>query len=212
MSDRRSAPSREEILRLIESSSWTARAKGAAELAAAYCSGKLASETRRNVEDAFRILRFDAEVLVRRLLAECLKNARGLPRDIAMRLATDRADVAAPFLAHTPSLKEWDLLAILKEHPGAHRLAIAQRQRLGAELAEALCRCGEPEIVLATLENEAASIDPAILDALAADADQTIADAITRRRARPSAPSEPPGDPSHGWTLPPHRVRRAAAR
>src|SRR5215468_10267674 len=116
-SERRGKPSREEILRLIEGSSWTARAKGAAELAAAYCNDQLAGETRHHVEDAFRILRFDAEVLVRRLLAECLKGARGLPRDIAMRLATDRADVAAPFLTHTPSLKEWDLLAILKEHP-----------------------------------------------------------------------------------------------
>ena len=64
-------------------------------------------------EDAFRVLRFDGEPLVRRVLSDCLKRAAGLPRDIALALAYDKIEVAEPMLEHSPALTDDDLIRII---------------------------------------------------------------------------------------------------
>ena len=166
-------------MRAIDAPSWAARAKSAERIAALYCRSGLDPATRRVAEEAFRVLRYDSEAVVRRLLAECLKDAPHLPRDIAMSLATDAAEVAAPFLAHSPALGERDLIAILRDHPGPYRMAVARRQPLSEAVADALCRCGDRTVVLAVLGNEAAMIGEATLHAVLDDA----GDADRHRRA-----------------------------
>jgi uncharacterized protein (DUF2336 family) len=163
LATREDIASREDLLRVADGPSWTVRAKSAERIAALYCCGSLDLATRRVAEDSFRVLRHDGEALVRRLLAECLKQAAGLPRDIAYALATDKAEIAAPFLARSPTLTDRDLLAILRDHPGPHRLAIAHREGLSGQLSDALCRCGEDDVTLAVLANESATIDDATL-------------------------------------------------
>jgi uncharacterized protein (DUF2336 family) len=175
-----------DILDAIEGTSWTARAKGAERLARLYCAGDLGPAARRGAEDAFRVLRFDSEALIRRLLAECLKDAADLPRDIAMRIATDRADIAALFLECSPALADADLIAIAREHPGPHRLAIARRRPLSPELCEILCRSGDLAVRLAVLANDAARIAEATLHHLLAEPlDGALQEAIARRRLLP---------------------------
>src|SRR5579885_118934 len=177
----------DDLLRLVlEGQSWTARAKGVERLAALYCAGTLGPAARRAAEDAFRALRFDAEVLVRRVLAECLKTAPRLPRDIAFRLATDKPEVAAPFLEHSPSLPEWDLLAVAREHPGRHRLAIARRRPLTPALPGAPRRCGDLDLTLAVLDNDTARIGEATLAYLLEQpSGATLQAAIARRQLMP---------------------------
>lgn len=138
----------EDLLRSIEEPSWTERAKGVERLAALYCADAFGSADRRAAEDVFRVLRFDGEALVRRVLSECLKNARQLPHDIALRIATDSAEIAAPFLEHSPVLEDRDLARIIAENPGEHRRAIARRRELSADAAAALRRCGDLEPTL----------------------------------------------------------------
>lgn len=150
--------SREDLMGSLDGPSWTARAKSAERMATLYCQGRLDASTRRVAEDSFRVLRYDGEVVVRRLVAECLKQASHLPRDIAVALATDKAEIAAPFLTHSPVLADHDLLAIVRDHPGPHRLAIARRQPLSAQVSDGLCRCGDPDVVLAVLANDHAAI------------------------------------------------------
>jgi uncharacterized protein (DUF2336 family) len=176
-----------EILDAIEGTSWTARAKGAERLARLYCAGNLGPAARRGAEDAFRVLRFDSEALIRRLIAECLKDAADLPRDIAMQIATDRADIAALFLECSPALADADLIAIAREHPGPHRLAVARRRRpISPELCEILCRSGDLAVQLAVLANDAAEIAEATLhDLLDPPLDGALQEAIARRRLLP---------------------------
>lgn len=134
---------RQDLLRLLEASNLAARAKHAERLAAVYSRGALDAAERSIAEEAFRLLRYDSEILVRRLLAECLKHAPLLPRDIALALATDKAEIAVPFIEDSPVLGEQELLVILRDHPGPHRLAIARRRDLPERVSEALCRCGD---------------------------------------------------------------------
>jgi uncharacterized protein (DUF2336 family) len=140
---------RQDLLRSLDASSLAARAKQAERLAALYCRGALNAAERDIAEEAFRVLRYDSDILVRRLLAECLKHAPVLPRDIALALATDKAEIAVPFIEDSPVLGEHDLLAILHDHPGPHRHAIARRRDLPERVSDALCRCGDAAAVTA---------------------------------------------------------------
>jgi uncharacterized protein (DUF2336 family) len=176
----------------IDQPSWAARAKSAERIAALYCRAGLDPATRRIAEDSFRVLRYDGETVVRRLLAECLKNAAHLPHDVALSLATDKAEVAELFLAHSPALSDHELLAVVRDHPGQHRLAIARRQPLSETLAEALCRCGEPAVALVVVGNDAATITEATLHALLDDtaAPSELHEAIARRKLLPISVGE----------------------
>ncbi len=188
--------SREALPLSLEETNWTARAKSAERLIALYCQDTLDAAERRLAEETFRLLCYDGEILVRRLLAECLKREPHLPRDIALALANDKSDVAVPFIEESPTLGDRDLLAILRDHPGPHRLAIARRATITAALSDALCRCGDPAIIFALLANHGAALSPAtlhwLLDRRAGHAvlQAAVLQAIACRRPPPSTAGE----------------------
>lgn len=174
------------LLRSLDETSWTARAKCAERVAALYCQNMLDPAGRGVAEETFRLLRYDGEILVRRLLAECLKRAARLPRDVALALATDKSEVAVPFIEEAPSLADHDLLAILRDHPGPRRLAIARRQQVSAPVSDALCRCDDPATTLAILANHGATFSLATLHWLLDQRpERRILEAIARRRLLP---------------------------
>jgi uncharacterized protein (DUF2336 family) len=177
----------DDLLRSLDGPNWTERAKSVERIAALYCEGGLDPVTRRRTEDAFRALRYDGEDLIRRLLAECLKDAAHLPRDIAFTLATDKPEIAAPFLAHSPALGDRDLLIVLRDHAGPHRLAVARRPMLSAQVSDALCRCSGSEAILAVLSNDGATVTEATLHWLLAEAPAGtgLVEAIARRKLLP---------------------------
>jgi uncharacterized protein (DUF2336 family) len=177
---------RAAILRPLDETSWTARAKCAERLSALYCQGMLDA-----AEETFRLLSYDGEILVRRVLAECLKRASCLPRDIALALATDKSDVSIPFIEDSPSLADHDLLTILRDHPGPHRLAIAGRESVSAEISDALCRCDDRAATIAVLANQQAAFALATLHFLLdRPPERPILEAIARRRLLPIAIGE----------------------
>jgi uncharacterized protein (DUF2336 family) len=174
-----------DLLRLAEHPSWTERAKAIGKVAAAYVAGALQETERLAAEELFRARTHDSELVVRRLLAEWLKDSRELPRDIALALATDCPEVAAPILTHSEALEAEDLLRVIREHPGEHRAAVARRFALAAEVADALCRCGDERAVATLLENEAAEVPEKTLSWLleARAGWRSVAPAVARRRA-----------------------------
>jgi uncharacterized protein (DUF2336 family) len=174
-----------DLLRLAEAPSWTERAKAVGKLAAAYDADTLGETERLAAEELFRALAHDSETVVRRLVAEWLKDSQLLPRDIALALATDCPEVAAPILIHSAALEAEDLLRVVREHPGEHRAAIARRFALAAEVVEALCRCGDERAVATLLENQAAEVPEPTLDWLleARAAWRDVSAAVARRRS-----------------------------
>jgi uncharacterized protein (DUF2336 family) len=183
--------SRDELWSCIDAPNWAARVKCAERVARLYCEEDLDAVARQEAEDALRRLCLDAEIVVRRLLAETLKAEAMLPRDIALSLAADKPEVACPFLAETPALDDKDLIALARDNPGPHRLAIAGRQNLSQAVSSALCRSEEPGVAAAVLANETARIGAATLrQLLERQPDIALANAIARRRLLPIGTGE----------------------
>jgi uncharacterized protein (DUF2336 family) len=126
------ALTRETIAQFTEEASWTARAKAIERVATRYIEGSLNEAERQTAFEVFRAALYDGEPLVRRVLAESVKRATDLPRDVVLGLARDVPEVAAPFLAATPLLDDEDLGNIARDGSTAHRLAIACRPEAGA--------------------------------------------------------------------------------
>jgi uncharacterized protein (DUF2336 family) len=181
----------ETLLTSLDEASWTARAKCAERVAALYCQGRLDAIERGLAEETFRLLCYDGEIVVRRLLAECLKRVPRLPRDIALPLATDKSEIAVPFIEDSPSLADRDLLTILRDHPGPHRTAIAARQRISEQVSDALCRCDDPTTATTVLANRGADVAPATLHwLLDTRPERAILEAIACRRMLPLSVGE----------------------
>jgi uncharacterized protein (DUF2336 family) len=178
---------REVIAQLIEEASWTERAKSVERLAARFTAGGLDEAEWHAATDAFRVVLYDAEPLVRLVLAETVKFALDLPRDILLALARDTATVATPILEHSRLLTEDDLLPIVQRHSPAHRFAVAGRRLISNRVAAALCRDGERAVVLRLLANDGAAIaEPTLHLLLDRFADQpSLVDAVARRRFLP---------------------------
>ena len=181
---------------ILETPCWAVRAKDADRLASRYAEGRLGAAERREAEQAFRWLRYDGEVWVRRVVVDALKAVAFLPPDIALLYAGDLAEVAVPLIEHSPVLRERDLMAVLRDHPGEHRVAIARRPALPSRVAEAICRCGESAAVKALLGNATTEIPTAALRYLLDRRAECpgVAQALARRlldRARRDEESEP---------------------
>jgi uncharacterized protein (DUF2336 family) len=178
---------REIIADLIEQASWTARAKLLERLGTRFAAGALEEAEWHTVTDAFRIALYDAEPLVRRVLAESVKTAPDLPRDVLLALARDIAAVAAPVLEYSRLLSEDDLLPIALSGSMAHRFAIAARQLISGRIADALARFGERPVIQRLVANDGAAISEMTLHRLLdkfADV-PAIGEAIGRRRLLP---------------------------
>lgn len=181
------ALARDDLGRFIEEDSWMARARMVEAIATRYLEGALGVAERDIAEELFRLTLFDGEKLVRRVMAEALKHAAELPRDIVLGLAQDVADVATPFLAASPLLGDEDLLDVVVGGATAQRLAVAARRRLSARVAEALSRYADPVLLGRLLANDDAAITEAMLHTIlnrAPDA-SGLYEAVARRRVLP---------------------------
>jgi uncharacterized protein (DUF2336 family) len=182
-----SGATREVIIQLIEETSWTERAKLVERLGTRFSAGSLVASEWHAITDAFRVALFDSEPLVRRVLAESVKLANDLPRDILLSLARDTAAVAIPVLEHSAGLSDLDLLPLVERGAPAHRFAIAGRRQISARLAGALSTTSERPVLLRLLSNDGAALSEAILHELLdrfADHPE-IAETIGRRRLLP---------------------------
>jgi uncharacterized protein (DUF2336 family) len=179
--------SREVIAQLIEEGSWTARAKVLERLATRFAEGQLEEAEWHAVTDAFRIALYDAEPLVRRVLAESVKSAESLPSDILLALARDTAAVAVPILRHSPLLSDEHLLPIMLGGTTGHRFAVAGRPLVSAQVADALLRFDERSVILHLLGNDGAMISEAALHRLLDHHPDwpALAEAIAKRRLLP---------------------------
>jgi uncharacterized protein (DUF2336 family) len=178
---------REAIAQLVEEGCWTERAKSLERIAARFAAGGFDETEWPAAIDAFRIVLYDSEPLVRLVLAENVKFAPDLPRDILLSLARDTAMVATPILEHQPLLDEEDLLPIVQHHSPAHRFAIACRRTVSERVATALCRNGERAVILRLLANDEAALTEQTLHALLDrfPGRPELIEAITLRRLLP---------------------------
>lgn len=135
-----------------------ARAAGAAALAGAYLRSGMADDDRREAETALIALTEDPSPLVRRAIAEEMAASPRAPRTLVLSLIADQSDVAALVLAHSPVLREADLVDAAAVGDALAQRAIALRPHLPAGVAAALAEIGMEEALVTLARNPTALI------------------------------------------------------
>ena len=108
--------------------------------------------------DILRQLLRDAEMAVRRKLAERLAPEPNAPLDLVIQLASDDAEVARPVLLESLALRDADLIEVVQQCTMQHRLSIAMRKQVSEDLSTALVSVGELDVARTLLENPGAKI------------------------------------------------------
>lgn len=137
--------------------------------------------------DILRRMAADAEIMVRSVLALEVRQAEGLPRDLAHAIARDVDTVSAPFLESTPVLSDDDLVSLLKGGSALKQAAIARRPVVSETLSEAILDTGNVDAVAALAGNKGAALSEQqmgrMLDEYGADA--RVNEPLTLRAALP---------------------------
>lgn len=125
-----------------------------------------ASKVRDLALETLEVLARDQLPKVRAILAEELKHADNVPREIVGQLARDvETIVAAPVLEYSPLLSDSDLLEIIAAGTSEGALAaIARRDGIGALVSDAITETMVAPAVAALLANESAQIREETLD------------------------------------------------
>jgi uncharacterized protein (DUF2336 family) len=126
------------------------------------------SQVRERVVEMVRVLARDQVARIRAIVSEALKDVGHAPPDVIRALARDvELAVCGPVLRFSPLLTDDDLLAIIAVPPvkGARR-AVAQRDGLSADLADAIADVGDEAAIAALLGNPSAQIREETLDLL----------------------------------------------
>ena len=159
----------------------------AAGLGYAFAHDELTERERAVAVETFKCLVLDAEVEVRRTLAEQIKSNPLLPRKLALELAEDVASVAVPILQSSPVLTDQDLVSIISSGNSVKWLAIAGRRVLSKTVSRALVDTGEKNVVEVLLANDGAAISEdtycSLLDTFAQDG--TIQELLVERPLLP---------------------------
>lgn len=96
-----------------------------------------------------------ADASLRRELAARLSLCPSLHADIVFTIAADDDEIALPFLAASPALDSWRMLAILQVGDEARQTTLARRIDIPGEAVTEIAVNGSPEAVAALLENRA---------------------------------------------------------
>jgi uncharacterized protein (DUF2336 family) len=155
----------EDVAKLATDSSAAARAATAVKVAGQLAQTLTDSE-RRLAEDIIRAFMRDAVSGVRAALADSLKTNPDVPKDVALSLARDIAEVAVPFVQSSPALSDEDLLAIIQESAVRTQVAIAARPSVSETVSAALVDKGHEEVVATLVGNDGAQISEATLSTI----------------------------------------------
>lgn len=95
-----------------------------------------------------------AEIDLKKALAERFAAHENVPLRLILQLANDEISVAEPVLKFSPVLGDLDLMYIIKTHGPAHWQNIAKREVLSAQVMNILADTRDFNTALALIENE----------------------------------------------------------
>lgn len=153
-----------DVDRLIADSSPEVRADTARKVAKTFEDESLSAEEKELSEDVFRIMVHDAEVLVRKALAENLKDNPYIPHDVAKILAKDVEEVAIPIIQYCNVFTPEDLIEIVDMNNEEKTIAVAGRPDVTEKVSEAIADKGGEEAVATLVANKMAIISDATFE------------------------------------------------
>jgi len=110
------------------------------------------------LRDLFLDLVSSAEQAIRLRLSKTLADVAWAPHDLITLLARDEIEIARPVVAKSPVLTDADLIRLLLEASVEHRIEVARRPALGADVAAAIVDQAEPDVVTALANNTTAHL------------------------------------------------------
>ncbi len=147
-----------DVQRLLQDPAATTRADMAGKIARSFGAGVLRGPERVLAEQIFRLMMRDAEIMVRKALAENLKDNPDLPHDVALTLAADVDDVAAPLLEFSSILTDTDLFEIVRSGAAGKQVSIARRDGVSEDLSRVIAAEAGPDAVATLMANGRASV------------------------------------------------------
>jgi len=135
-------------------------------------SDRLSDHERAIMSDILCKLMFDIEIEVKRHLAEQVARLDNVPEDLVVMLGNERIEVARPILEKSHVLKDPQLIEIVRQRSDEHRMAIAVRGGLSAEVANALLIYGDEDVIEALLRNKDADLSRSAMEYLVAESER----------------------------------------
>lgn len=147
-----------DVARLLQDPNEENRADAAVKVADTFASADLSDTERAIAKDIFRAMVRDAAVRVRQALSESLKENPDVPHDVARSLAKDVEDVALPVIEKSSVLTDEDLIEIVRTRGAALQQAVAGREAVSEDVADALVDTRDENVVATLVANEGADI------------------------------------------------------
>ena len=131
------------------------RALLAAQLAVFLNKADVPVSEREQVVPVVLKLAVDPVLLVRKTLADGLVGLANLHADILFSIISDDDELALPFLASTPALSHWHMLAVLRVGDEARQACVALRPDISNEAVDGIVKSSPLNIALLLFENAA---------------------------------------------------------
>jgi uncharacterized protein (DUF2336 family) len=150
--------------------SWVAEAtveqkfRAVEALATALHDRRVSDAEREAIEAALMLVADDADMAVRRRLAEVLAADDHAPRHLLLTLLDDHPSVARPIAAGSQALIDAELVDLVAHGCDEVRLAVAGRRRVGPSVAAALAEAGDRAACAALLANPGSETPPIALE------------------------------------------------
>lgn len=135
-------------------------------------SDRLSDHERSMMSDILCKLMQDIEMEVKRQLALQVAELDKVPEELVVMLGNDDIEVARPILEKSNLLKDPDLVEIVRRRSDEHRMAIAIRNGLSAEVASALVIYGDEDVIEALIRNKDAEISQSAMEYLVAESER----------------------------------------
>lgn len=108
----------------------------------------------------------DAEMGVRKIIAEQISELPDAPAELVNLLANDDIEVAYSILKDSPALRDEDLIEVIQHRTLEHQLAVSVRTTVSERVSDALVETGEEGVITTLLKNSGASISLATMEYL----------------------------------------------
>ena len=149
---------KKDVERLVADPSADVRAVTAAKVAKTLDKKELSPNEKSIAEDVIRIMVHDAEVIVRKTLADNLKDNPYIPHDVAKILARDIEEVAVPVIKSSQVFTSDDLIEIIEMNSEPKTIAVASRITVAPEVARIIGEKGTEKALATLIANEGADI------------------------------------------------------
>ena len=149
---------KKDVDRLVADPSADVRAATAAKVAKTLDKKELSPKEKSIAEDVIRIMVHDAEVIVRKTLADNLKDNPYIPHDVAKILARDIEEVAVPVIKSSQVFTSDDLIEIIEMNSEPKTVAVASRITVAPEVARIIGEKGTEKALATLIANEGADI------------------------------------------------------